>query len=71
MKTEFVIQDPDHDPHGYAKDDPIEGWIFTILLAAATRFSSFAEARKVADAHYNPGRKTRVRIIEARLCEGP
>jgi hypothetical protein len=62
-KTKYLIQDPDRG--GFAKNDPIEGWIFTVLEAAATRFDSFEEAGKIADQHYNPGRKVRVRIIKA------
>ncbi len=57
----WLIEDTVHG--GWAVNDPIEGYIFTILKQHATRFASFEEARQVADRHFNPGRKVRVAIV--------
>jgi hypothetical protein len=58
----YLIQDPERG--GYAMDNPIEGWCFTTLRSAAKEFPTFREARQVADQHFNPGRKVRVRIVK-------
>lgn len=62
----YLIEDPGGAPGGggWAMDNPIEGWCFTILRSAARRFDTFREAQAVADRWFNPGRKVPVRIIQ-------
>lgn len=40
------------DVPAYAVNDPINGWIYTILLSAATRFDSEREARTIINCKY-------------------
>lgn len=47
----FVIYDEWDD--GYAMNSPLEGWIFTVLLSAATKFDTKEEAEKAIATHYN------------------
>jgi hypothetical protein len=59
MSVKYVITDPARsaeDMPGFAMDSPIEGWIFTWLLSAATRFSTEQEAEEAIKRHY-PGDK--------------
>ena len=46
----FVIHDELND--GWAKNDILEGWIFTILRTAATTFATKAEAQACIQANY-------------------
>jgi hypothetical protein len=46
---------PDSRP-GFAVNDPIEGWIFTLLLPQATRFDTVEAAEGAVRQHYR-GRK--------------
>jgi len=51
----YVICDPARsgkEQSGYAVNDPLEGWIFTILLSAATRFDSADEAERAICNHH-------------------
>ena len=52
----YVICDPARDAEempGYGFHSPIEGWIFTYLLAAATRFDSREHAENAMRRHYS------------------
>lgn len=54
-KMPFVIVDParDHEEQpGFAVKQEIEGWLFTYLLPAATRFTTREEALKCIRTHY-------------------
>lgn len=50
LETRYLIRDP--RVTGYAKKDPIEGWIFTSLLESATRFPTELEAKSTMVQHY-------------------
>lgn len=49
----FIIVDKTHDPIGYARHSPIDGWIFTILLNRATEFPTKTAAENAIQNHYN------------------
>ena len=41
-----------HAGGGFAVNNPIEGWIFTVLESAATRFDTVQEAEKIIKVYY-------------------
>jgi hypothetical protein len=48
----WIIVDRYSNDKGYGFNSPIEGWIFTILKSAATRFNSKQEAQEAIKKHY-------------------